>query len=92
MPWFYNTEGRCKVSILDHNPDYGMHRWTVDTPDDYALLQEIFHRLPDPLHASWLDVLALVSENPELERINESTHAKQVNAVDERIQKKADPQ
>lgn len=87
MPWFYNTEGRCKIRILDHEPDCGMHRWTVDTPDDYALLQEIFSRLDDPLHASWLDVLDLIQQHPELEQINESTHAKRVDVVDERLRK-----
>jgi len=85
MPWFYTPEGRFKVAILDHDPDCGMHRWTADTPDDFELLQEIFRRLPDPLHASWTEVLKLVEQFPELEQINETTHAKQVDAIDERI-------
>ncbi|MHC1771405.1 MAG: NTP transferase domain-containing protein [Flexilinea sp.] len=88
MPWFYSVEGRCKVEILDHDPDYGMHRWTVDTPEDYILLQEIFKKLDDPLRASWYDVLKIVEQNPDLERINRSTQAKRVDVVDERSIKK----
>jgi spore coat polysaccharide biosynthesis protein SpsF len=88
MPWFYSVPGRFKVEILDHYPDYGNHRWTIDTLDDYLLLQEIFNRLSDPLQASWYDVLKIIEQNPDLERINESTHAKQVDVVDERSLKK----
>lgn len=84
MPWFYAVEGRCKVEILDHDPDCGMHRWTVDTLDDYRLLEQIFVKLPDPLHVSWYDVLAIVNQHPELEKINATTHAKRVDIVDER--------
>lgn len=87
MPWFYDTEGRCKVSILDNDPDYGMHRWTVDTPDDYELLKKIFGHLSDPMNASWLDVLHLIATHPDYEKINESTHAKRVDVVDERAKK-----
>lgn len=86
MPWFYNTEGRCKVRILDHEPDYGAHRWTVDTPEDHAMMTALFAQLPDPMSARWTDVLAIVAAHPEIERLNESTQAKQVDAVDERSQ------
>lgn len=84
MPWFYAAEGRCKVEILDHEPDCGMHRWTVDTPDDHRLLEQIFAKLPDPMHATWYDVLEIVKADPDLERINATTHAKRVDIVDER--------
>lgn len=87
MPWFYDTDGRCKVSILNHDPDYGMHRWTVDTPDDYALLQQIFSHLKDPLTDSWLDVLHMIETHPDYESINASTRAKRVDVVDERAMK-----
>ena len=84
MPWFYDTPGRCKVSILDNPEDYGMHRWTVDTPEDYAMMQAMFEKLPDPLTVSWTDVLEVIRENPELEMINASSHAKEMKVVDTR--------
>lgn len=84
MPWFYDTPGRCKVSILDNAVDYGMHRWTVDTPDDYAMMQALFEKLDDPLTVSWLEILKVISENPELEMINASSHAKNVKVIDNR--------
>jgi len=84
MPWFYDTPGRCKVSILDNPVDYGMHRWTVDTPEDYEMMKALFAKLDDPLSASWLDILNVISANPELEMINASSVAKDVKVVDYR--------
>lgn len=84
MPWFYDTPGRCRVAILDHPEDYGMHRWTVDTPEDYAMMQALFAKLPDPLTVSWLDVLETIQKNPELEMINASSKAKDVKIIDDR--------
>lgn len=84
MPWFYDTEGRCKVAILDNPVDYGMHRWTVDTPDDYNMMQALFAKLNDPLSDSWMDILNVIQNNPELEMINATSHAKNVKVVDDR--------
>ena len=84
MPWFYNTEGRCRVRIMDHDPDYGRHRWTVDTPEDLAMMRALFRLIPDPLTIGWLDVLKLVEAHPEIEKLNRLTKAKNVDAVDER--------
>ena len=84
MPWFYDTPGRCKTVIMDNPEDFGMHRWTVDTPEDYAMMKALFEKLDSPLTASWRDVMSVISANPELETINESSHAKNVKAVDTR--------
>ena len=84
MPWFYDTPGRCKVSILDNPVDYGMHRWTVDSPEDYAMMQALFNRLENPSTASWMDVLHTIEANPDLELINASTKAKEMKVIDDR--------
>ena len=84
MPWFYDTAGRCKVSILDNPVDYGMHRWTVDTPEDYAMMQALFEKLDDPEKASWMDVLQVIESDPTLEMINASSVAKDVHVTDTR--------
>ena len=84
MPWFYDTPGRCKVAIMDHDEDMGMHRWTVDTPEDYRMMCRLFEKIPDPKTAGWLDVLEVIRQNPELEMINASSTAKDVKNVDNR--------
>lgn len=84
MPWFYDTQGRCKVSILDNPVDYGSHRWTVDTPEDYHMMQALFEKLDHPETADWHEVLSVIEANPELERINADSQAKDVKTIDTR--------
>jgi spore coat polysaccharide biosynthesis protein SpsF len=91
MPYFYDTEGRFKVVVVDHEPDYGSLRWTVDTPEDLHLLREIFARLEGHDTFSWLDVLALVHKEPELSQINATVQAKVTMDVDQRMGKSLGP-
>ncbi len=44
MPYLYHVPGRFKVLRVDHVPDYGHLRWTVDTPADLELIQTIVNR------------------------------------------------
>lgn len=83
MPYFYDTEGRFKIVVVDNNPDYGTLRWTVDTAEDLTLLREIFARFADD-RFSWLDVLALMQREPELTQINSGVRHKQAMEIDER--------
>ncbi len=85
MPWFYDMPGRCKVSIMDNKEDLGMHRWTVDTPEDYAMMEQLFQKLSDPLNASMNTILETINANSELEKINASSAAKDVKVIDYRI-------
>ena len=48
-----------KVLLLNHDPDYGALRWTVDTPEDLELLRQVLPRLGGRDDFSWYDVLAL---------------------------------
>jgi len=85
MPYLYDQEGRFKVWVVDHEPDYGSYRWTVDTPEDLSFIRRVFSLLEDPLHTSWLDVLRLVQNHPELTAINASVPHKSGFDVDERV-------
>jgi spore coat polysaccharide biosynthesis protein SpsF len=87
MPYFYDQDGRFKVIVVDHEPDYGALRWTVDTPEDLRLLREIFARLgARPGKAfSWLEVLRLVECEPELALINANVRHKDGTEVDARM-------
>ena len=48
------------------------------------MMQALFEKLPDPQTASWTDVLEIIRDNPELEMINASSHAKEMKVVDTR--------
>jgi len=73
-----------RVLQVDHEPDLGALRWTVDTAEDLDLIRQIYTHFDGRDGFSWLDVLALVQQNPELARINASVLHKSVHDVDSR--------
>jgi spore coat polysaccharide biosynthesis protein SpsF len=68
------------VLVMDHDPDYGSMRWTVDTPEDLELLRQIYARFPGRDDFTWLEVLDLFQLEPELVRINADVHHKDFRA------------
>ncbi len=85
MPFLYDTPGRFKLHVINHDPDYGDLRWTVDTPQDLDAVRRLFELLPDPLHATWLEVLEAWRTHPELEAINAGVVHHKFNEVDDRF-------
>jgi len=90
MPYLYedtklNTENRLlhtgisprgfKIALLNHIPDYGNLRWTVDTPEDLEFIRQIFARF-DNDGFGWQDILFLLEKEPELTKINANVHHK----------------
>ena len=55
---------------MNHYPDYGKHRWTVDTPADLEFIRQVYARQNDPTDFNWKNVLALLEREPELASIN----------------------
>lgn len=85
MPFFYDQEGRFKVFVVEHEPDYGEMRWTVDTAEDLHLLREIFDRFGGGNAFTWEDVLHLVEREPQLALINAGIRHKIGTEVDSRM-------
>lgn len=86
MPFFYDQEGRFKVVVVEHDPDYGAQRWTVDTAEDLDLLREIFNRFGGGSEFTWEDVLHLMEREPQLAQINAGIRHKVGTEVDSRMQ------
>lgn len=99
MPFIYegfplNTENRLlntgistrgfKIALLDHSPDHGAQRWTVDTPEDLEMIRQVFDLLPDKSNFTWYDVLAIVQQHPELMEINAQVQHKRMTDTDSR--------
>jgi spore coat polysaccharide biosynthesis protein SpsF len=84
MPYFYDVEGRFRYLVVDHQPDYGALRWTVDTPEDLELIRKIFSHFPGREDFTWYEVIDLFQKNPELARINAMVKAKQTQDVDDK--------
>jgi spore coat polysaccharide biosynthesis protein SpsF len=50
-------------------------RWTLDFPEDYALMQAVFARLPAG-STSWRETLAVVQADPALDALNAERRAR----------------
>lgn len=70
MPYLYEVPGRFRIKQLQNDVDYGSLRWTLDTPEDLALLREVIKRLGNRNDFSWKEVLTLFQQDPELAKIN----------------------
>ncbi|MCX6079758.1 MAG: glycosyltransferase family protein [Chloroflexi bacterium] len=75
------------IALLDHDPDHGSLRWTVDTPEDLVFVREIFARLKNKPDFNWQNVLEILEKEPELTRINSDIRHKTMTEVDERANK-----
>jgi len=84
MPFFYEHPARFTILHITHYPSYGHLRWTVDTPEDLALLRQIVAHFPGRDDFSWQEVLALVDAHPELGEINAGVRHKHYREVDDR--------
>lgn len=74
--------GQFRVLLINHTPDFGSHRWTVDTQEDLALVRQIFSRFGGRDDFSWRDVLALFEAEPELAEINAAVKHKSAYDID----------
>jgi spore coat polysaccharide biosynthesis protein SpsF len=84
MPYFYEIPGRFKVVKLDYSTDYGSLRWTVDTLEDLEFVRAVYAGLDNRNDFTWLEVLKLVQNHPEISAINASVHHKTMFDVDHR--------
>jgi spore coat polysaccharide biosynthesis protein SpsF len=86
LPYLYEIPGRFRTFILDNDIDLGSLRWTVDTPQDLELVQQVFAHFAPRTNFTWRDVLALFDLHPELAALNAGTPHKSYLDVDKRHQ------
>lgn len=84
MPYLYDPTHGMKFVIVDHVVDLGLLRWTVDTPEDMEFIRQVTRRFDCRDDFSWLDVLKMVEENPELHGINAGISHKTLKDIDSR--------
>ena len=84
MPYLYSVEDRFSTFVLDADKNYGGRRWTVDTPEDLEFIRAVFNKLNCRIKFSWREVLKMLEENPELEKINAKIAHKSFRDVDNR--------
>lgn len=69
-PYIYQNPSRFRLVELNAAADYGRHRWTVDTVEDWQLVQAIYAHFAPETSFSWQAVLRLLAEQPHLQQIN----------------------
>ncbi|NRF93664.1 glycosyltransferase family protein [Paenibacillus frigoriresistens] len=76
-PYLYGHPDQFKlISFKDTFVDNSRYRWTLDTPEDWELIQKIYQKLYVPQEIfTWKQALLLMEQYPELPEINE--HVKQ---------------
>lgn len=73
----YINQNRSGSVVLEHhtlNPDYSELRWTLDTPDDWTLINTLLQNY-NVGNLGYEDIIDIVNRNPVLKNIN--THIKQ---------------
>ncbi len=84
MPYFYDEPGRFRILHVEHDRNYGGFRWTVDYPEDLEVIREVYARFGGRDDFSWLEVIDLFENEPELARINSRVRHKDYREADER--------
>ncbi len=76
-----------RIALLNHVPDHGEKRWTVDTPEDLEFIRQIYARFGGRDDFSWKDLLELVHNEPRLTEINAGVQHRTLKDVDKRALK-----
>ena len=73
-PYFWENPEKFRIGnvLWENGLDYSMsHRWTIDYPEDYTFIKEIFELLYGSNQLFRLeDILNLLQQKPELNKIN----------------------
>ncbi|NLN70111.1 MAG: hypothetical protein GX142_04920 [Chloroflexi bacterium] len=85
MPYFYQREGYFKVVVFQHEPDLSQYRLTVDTPEDFALIKQIYKYFEPSTEFSLAEIIALLKQKPELAALNAQVAHKDYQEIDSRV-------
>lgn len=84
MPYIYEHPEQFEIVLVDAEKDYGELRWTVDTWEDLKLVREVAKRFEGRNDFSWMEIVSLFMEAPELKDINARVRQKASDDVDQR--------
>jgi len=70
-PYIYQHPNDFRIRDHCGEKDHSHHRWTLDTPEDYKLIEIIFSNLYKPNRIfHFEEILEFIEKNPELSNIN----------------------
>jgi spore coat polysaccharide biosynthesis protein SpsF len=76
-PYIY--ENSNKIHYFKNDINYSMYRWTLDTEEDFELINEIYNRLYKGTHDFYLqDIVEVFKKEPKLFTINAHIEQKKI--------------
>jgi len=70
-PYLWKNPGLFSLHSVKNTEDLSGKRWTLDEPEDYRFIREVYRILADAGDIFGMDtVLAMLREHPQVERIN----------------------
>ncbi|HMU82505.1 MAG TPA: aminotransferase class III-fold pyridoxal phosphate-dependent enzyme [Leptospiraceae bacterium] len=67
---FIRNSGLFKLGNISYKEDLSSERWTVDEPEDFAVVEKIFQHFRPNVHFGWLEVIELSKTHPEIFQAN----------------------
>jgi spore coat polysaccharide biosynthesis protein SpsF len=77
-PFLYANPDRFRIVSHEGAEDFSDYRLTLDTPEDFELLDRIFAAAPDPDALRLADVIALFETHPDWRSINAHIEQKKI--------------
>jgi spore coat polysaccharide biosynthesis protein SpsF len=69
-PYIFQNPSLFRLLPVKGEEDFSDYRWTVDTPEDLALIVAVYARLGDRENFTWGDVLRVLTREPGLVSLN----------------------
>jgi len=78
-PYIYNHPEKFTIKNFTNEKDYSFHRWTVDTQEDFLLIEKVYDSLYNKKRLFFFeDILKLFEERPDLININQNVQQKKI--------------
>src|SRR5690554_2661625 len=74
---YIRTDLSFKQGTIQHNEDLSHLRWTVDEPEDFQVIKNVFEHFSPNLYFNWQQVLDLQHQKPLLFSANQSIQRNQ---------------
>ena len=87
MPYLYDMPGRFKISVADWEKDLSHLRFTVDTPADLEVANQVYAKFDDQDDFTLQDLLAANALHPEWQTQLAGVKHKDLFEVDHRAKK-----
>lgn len=78
-PYIYENPEIFKIEGFKNNIDYSSYRWTLDTIEDFKVIESIYQALYDKDRLFYFtDIISFIKEHPEISEINKNIEQKKL--------------